>query len=261
MISFLQLAGISLLAVLFFLCESQAADSAMKAQTATVRAIRGTVQVSTNGVTWREIKISQNLPEGAWIRSKEESSADLFPAGNRAVLRITEHTTVRLASLGITESPTNPKTKTVIELVAGKIFGNVTRMSADSDYLILTKSNLIQIRRGDYGVCETGKFAMFSGEASASMNGKHVAVASGELFVPATANIRRIKWEDQRSAEPSHKKILSPLISPGFRQYLVGESFRRMQDGWPPLVVEDLPACDGSNIIDLTFELDCSDHS
>ncbi len=228
---------------------SNAASIASEDGRIRVRAVRGSVTCSDDGSNWRPLRVGAALTEGVMIRTGAESSVDLFVPQN-AGIRLFPGTTLEFVKLGSQSTGAETIVTTLLNLQRGQIAANVKKLASQSTYLVKTKSATASVRGTDYVTCENGKTWVLVGEVSIDCGSHKYTVKGGECFDAGNRMVAPFKNPLPRSAE----RFLN--TADGYSMYLIGESFRRMQDGWPPFPVRaiDYTICRHTDVFD-AFDL------
>jgi len=120
-------------------------------QTATVRAVHGTVEYSS-GDQWLPAKANLTLNPGAAIKAGADSSCDLQVNGRTSTVRITAGTTLILQKMTRTGEGRSADTETILDLKTGTIMGSIKKISAGSSFTILTPNGTAQIRGTEFQI-------------------------------------------------------------------------------------------------------------
>ena len=151
-----------------------------------VRALRGIVQFSINDKDWKILKANAKIPEGTVVRTKADSSIDIYLAENGPVVRLSENSILKFESLRLSGAGSEAVIKTDLHLKAGKLYGSVRKPKEGSFYQVKTSETVAEIRGIDYGVCESGKLLVFGGTAFVRRGTNNIEVKHGEIFDPMT---------------------------------------------------------------------------
>ena len=136
---------------------ASAAQAAVEKGTAKVVAVQGTAEVSTDGVQWTALNKGEKLHEGAMIRTAGSAAADLDLGRNGSLLRLMPNSTVALSALTYEQTGVETIINTQIDLRAGRILGDVNKLSAASKYEIRTTKAVATVHGTRYDMSADGK--------------------------------------------------------------------------------------------------------
>lgn len=142
---------------------ASAAQAAVEKGTAKVLAVHGTAEVSTDGSQWKALRRGEALHEGALIRTTSSAAADLDLGRNGSQLRILPNTTVALSALTYEETGVETVINTQIDLRAGRVLGNVQKLSAASKYEVKAPKAVATIRGTRYDFQADGRLVVAEG--------------------------------------------------------------------------------------------------
>lgn len=159
--------------------------------TATVTSVRGSAQYSEAGGAWAPLKVGKVLKAGAVVKTAADSQVDLFLKQNGPVVRLTADTTLGLDKLLFDDTGAETVVETQLNLVNGRILGNVKKMAAASRYEVKVPTGTVGIRGTEYDISATGIVHVVTGEVLVtyvSPAGKvtTLPVKEGEWFIPPT---------------------------------------------------------------------------
>ena len=136
---------------------------------ATVRAVRGSATVTSDkGATWKPVKVGQTIAPMSTIRTAPESSVDLFLDQNGPVLRVTADTSIGIDKLDYENTGVETVIETQLDLRAGRIFGNVKKLSAASRYEVKLPNGVAGIRGTVFLMDATGMVSVYFGSVAVS---------------------------------------------------------------------------------------------
>lgn len=142
---------------------ASAAQAAVEKGTAKVLAVHGTAEVSADGNQWKTLRRGEALHEGALIRTTSSAGADLDLGRNGSQLRIMPNTTVALSALTYEETGVETVINTQIDLRAGRVLGNVQKLSAASKYEVKAPKAVATIRGTRYDFQADGRLVVAEG--------------------------------------------------------------------------------------------------
>lgn len=141
-----------------------AQDASAVANKAVVRAVRGTVDVSSNGgKSWQKARVGLYMAANSMVRTASESSVDLFLGENGPVVRVTPSTQLGIDKLDLENTGIEKVIDTQLDLKNGKILGSVKKMAAASKYEVKTPVGIAGIRGTEYSIDSRGNLNVVTG--------------------------------------------------------------------------------------------------
>jgi hypothetical protein len=131
------------------------AAGAKRATKATVRAVHGDVQYSTDGGQWKPLRPNMDLPEGTSVKTGADSGADMQVNGRTSTVRVTADTTMTLKQMEAIGAGMAADTETLLKLDGGTVMGSVKKISGDSHYQVSTPRGVAGVRGTDFQVVVT----------------------------------------------------------------------------------------------------------
>lgn len=173
---------------------ASAAQAAVEKGTAKVVAVQGNVEYSTDGTTWTSLQRGGSLLEGAVVRTTSAAAADLDLGRNGSQLRVMPGSTVALTALSFEQTGIETVVNTQIEVRAGKVVGNVQKLSAASKYELKTAKAVATVRGTRYSMAAEGKLVVAEGSVvvvAIQPDGSTVTrvVNANEVFSPVSASV------------------------------------------------------------------------
>lgn len=154
---------------------------------ATIRAARA-AKITPNDYVERAAKTGSMLAAPSMVRTENNGQLDLFLGDNGPTVRVTEKSVVNILRLNYDRpalDPSGPKiVETMIEVLDGRILGNVKPMEAGSIYMIRTAAGVIRIRGTQFEVAASGETHIIEGEAEVFASGKRFTIKSGQSYFP-----------------------------------------------------------------------------
>ena len=152
-----------------------------------------------NGGKWLPLQTGEMLKTGAVVKTGAKSQADLFLGINGSMLRLAANTELKFTLLAIEESPIEPIAQTEMELISGRVIGNVRKLPMGSSYVIKTPKGVAKVKGTVYDINADGELIVLSGKVKYTdrANGKEVLIASGGKYVGG----REVKAADDEKAE------------------------------------------------------------
>lgn len=154
---------------------------------ATIRLARG-VKIAGEDFIERAGRTGELVAAPAILRTGNNGQLDLFLGDNGPVIRVEENSLISLERLNyesIGADPAGQKVvETMIEVMEGKILGNVKPMEPGSIYLIRTTNGVVRIRGTKFEVRADGETHIFEGQAEIFSGGKRYTVRSGQSYFP-----------------------------------------------------------------------------
>jgi len=192
------LKGFLVAATVLAFCSAALAET--KNLTAKVTRIKGAARYSTDGTTWKALRVGQSIPAGTVIQTAANSMVDLVLGPEdtiRLAPQVTENLTVLPPAEVIFQPITGPDTvrlysdttlaidrltstttgidevrETMLDLRAGAIFGKVKRMSAASRYEVKIPNGVAGIRGTVYHINAQGVVSVLVGTVVVSVVGQ-----------------------------------------------------------------------------------------
>lgn len=187
--------------------------------TVTVTSVRGSAQYSDAGGSWMPLKVGKVLKAGAVVKTAADSQVDLFLKQNGPVVRVTADTTLGLDKMLFDDTGAETVVETQLNLVNGRILGNVKKLAAASRYDVKVPTGTVGIRGTEYDISASGVVHVVTGEVLVtyiSPAGKvtTMSVKEGEWFIPPTdaAGVPTIQNTPPTGWSP---EPMPPVIGPG----------------------------------------------
>ncbi len=189
---------------------------------ALVQSISGEVTKLANGGKWLPIQTGEMLKTGAVVKTGAKSQADLFLGINGSMLRLAANTELKFNRLAIEESPIESIAQTEMELISGRVIGNVRKLPMGSSYVIKTPKGEAKVKGTVYDINADGELVVVSGKVRYTDNasGKEVLIASGGKYVGG----REMKAADDEKAESA---AAAPTDSTGFPGFTISAPLRQ----------------------------------
>ena len=189
---------------------------------ALVQSISGEVTMLANGGKWLPLQTGEMLKSGTVVKTGAKSQADLFLGINGSMLRLAANTELKFTRLTIEQSPIEPIAQTEMELISGRVIGNVRKLPMGSSYVIKTPKGEAKVKGTVYDINADGELVVVSGKVkyTDNANGKEVLIASGGKYVGG----REIKAADDERAESA---AAAPTNSTGFPSFTISVPLRQ----------------------------------
>jgi hypothetical protein len=189
---------------------------------ALVQSISGEVTMLANGGKWLPLQTGEMLKSGAVVKTGAKSRADLFLGINGSMLRLAANTELKFTRLAIEQSPIEPIAQTEMELISGRVIGNVRKLPMGSSYVIKTPKGVAKVKGTVYDINADGELVVVSGKVkyTDNTNGKEVLIASGGKYVGG----REMKAADDERAESA---AAAPTNSTGFPSFTISVPLRQ----------------------------------
>lgn len=177
-----------------------AAWAETKNLTAKVTRIKGAARYTTDGTTWKSLRVGQSLPAGTVIQTAANSMVDLVlgpedtihlapqvrenftvlppaevvfqPITGPDTVRMYSDTTLAIDRLTSTATGIDDVRETLLDLRAGAIFGKVKRMTAASRYEVKIPNGVAGIRGTIYHINAQGVVSVLVGTVVLSVVGQ-----------------------------------------------------------------------------------------
>ena len=193
-----------------------------KQGTAKVTAVKGAARYTTDNRTWQPVKVGLAIKSGSVIQTAKDSHVDIVlgegdggalqPAARRItfapgaaggageqgnVVRITPNTILAIDKLTMEETGADVVSEIQLDLRAGRIMGNVKKLSAASRYEVKFPTGIAGIRGTTYIIDASGVVSVIVGSVVISyLNNDGVVstqvVVAGQQFDPATGLVTPI---------------------------------------------------------------------
>ena len=175
-----------------------------------------------NGGKWLPLQTGEMLKSGTLVKTGAKSQADLFLGINGSMLRLASNTELKFTRLTIEQSPIEPIAQTEMELISGRVIGNVRKLPMGSSYVIKTPKGEAKVKGTVYDINADGELVVVSGKVkyTDNANGKEVLIASGGKYVGG----REIKAADDERAESA---AAAPTNSTGFPSFTISVPLRQ----------------------------------
>ena len=175
-----------------------------------------------NGGKWLPLQTGEMLKSGAVVKTGAKSQADLFLGINGSMLRLAANTELKFNRLAIMESPIEPIAQTEMELISGRVIGNVRKLPMGSSYVIKTPKGVAKVKGTVYDINADGELIVLSGKVKYTdrANGKEVLIASGGKY----SGGREVKAADDEKAESA---AAAPTNAPGFPSFTISVPLRQ----------------------------------
>ncbi len=175
-----------------------------------------------NGGKWLPLQTGEMLKSGAVVKTGAKSRADLFLGINGSMLRLAANTELKFTRLAIEESPIESIAQTEMELISGRVIGNVRKLPMGSSYVIKTPMGVADIKGTVYDINADGELIVLSGKVKYTdrTSGKEVLIASGGKYVGG----REVKAADDEKAESA---AAAPTDSTGFPGFTISAPLRQ----------------------------------
>ena len=190
---------------------------------ALVQSISGDAKtLSMDGSKWLPLQTGQLIKSGAVVKTGVKSQADLFLGINGSMLRLAANTELRFTRLTVEISAIEPIAKTEMELISGRVIGNVRKLPMGSSYVIKTPKGVAKVKGTVYDINADGKLIVVSGKVRYTdlASGKEVLIASGEKYVGG----REMKAADDEKAESA---AAAPADTTGFPGFTISAPLRQ----------------------------------
>jgi hypothetical protein len=116
---------------------------------ALVRSMHGSVEYKFGSEPFKPLRTNQELPPGTLLKSGPGAEAYLQVNGLTSTIKLTENTTVTLATM---LSWPSGDSSTNLKLDGGEILGSIKKLPANSDYKITVPNGVASIRGTDVDV-------------------------------------------------------------------------------------------------------------
>ena len=189
---------------------------------ALVQSISGEVTMLVDGGNWLPMQTGEMLKSGTVVKTGANSQADLFLGINGSMLRLAANSELKFNRLAIMESPIEPIAQTEMELIRGRVIGNVRKLPMGSSYVIKTPKGVAKVKGTVYDINADGELIVLSGKVKYTdrANGKEVLIASGGKYVGG----REVKAADDEKAESA---AAAPTDSTGFPGFTISAPLRQ----------------------------------
>jgi hypothetical protein len=110
-----------------------------------VRAVRGFAQYSENGVDWRSLNVGKVLSAGAHVRSRADTTVDLFLGANGSMVRVLPGSNVKLEKLSMLVIGDSRFFETVLDVTGGDVLATSRRPAHGCKFTIKSPSGVRQL--------------------------------------------------------------------------------------------------------------------
>ena len=208
---------------------ASAAQAAVEKGTAKVVAVQGTAEVSTDGVQWTALNKGEKLHEGAMIRTAGSAAADLDLGRNGSLLRLMPNSTVALSALTYEQTGVETIINTQIDLRAGRILGDVNKLSAASKYEIRTTKAVATVHGTRYEMSADGKLIVAEGSVvivAYKEDGTTITrvVSAGEVFSPVSGVVTTATEADLVDVGGSASSVPGIVALPALQSKMIHEA-------------------------------------
>ncbi len=214
-------------AVLFAL--ASVAQAAVEKGTAKVLAVQGSAEVSIDGTEWKALRRGEALHEGAWIRTSASAAADLDLGRNGSQLRVMPNSTVAFAALTFEETGIETIINTQIDLRAGRVIGNVQKLSAASKYEVKSSKAVATIRGTRYDFQADGRLVVAEGSVVVVAfrdDGSTITrvVNANEMFTPVSGMVTPVTEADLGDVGGSASSVPGIVALPPLQSKMIDEN-------------------------------------
>jgi hypothetical protein len=215
-----------------------------KQGTAKVTAVKGAARYTTDNKTWQPVKEGMAIKSGSVIQTAKDSYVDIVlgeadsgalqPIARRVthapgasgageqgnVVRITPNSILAIDKLTTEETGTDVVNEIQLDLRAGRIMGNVKKLSAASRYEVKFPTGVAGIRGTTYIIDASGLVRVIAGSVVISYLNKDgvvvtQVVAAGQQFDPATGVVTPIPdFNPKEMAKPFQEIGGNPNMPP-----------------------------------------------
>jgi hypothetical protein len=146
----------------------------------------GKASYSTDGKTFKPLKVGARLSEKAVVRTEDGAKVDMVvQQGNtyQSVVRAEQKTQLGFDSLQYEDIGENTVVENKFDLPEGQVVGNVAKIAAASKYEIATPNGVAGIRGTQYSVSSSGAVTVVSGRVSVTIARTITNAATGATQV------------------------------------------------------------------------------
>jgi FecR protein len=232
--------AVSLIALAVLSLATQAMAQQATALSAKVLRIKGAARYSTDGKNWHPLHIDDILKLGAVIQTAEKSYVDVQlgerevkaptqvvnngvlyspqePTAN--VVRIFESSVLAIDKLTAQQTGMEEVEDTSLDLRAGKIMGNVKKLSAASKYEVKIPNGVAGIRGTIYMISSSGVVDVLQGSVVIAVVGADGSVVTkvvnaGYQYDPLTQAMTPISEADQKALMKIYLQLNGPPSTP-----------------------------------------------
>jgi hypothetical protein len=225
------------LAVMSLATQAMAQTSILSAK---VVRLKGAARYSVDGKSWQKLERGATLKPGTVIQTAEDSYVDIQlgarevkpatpvlnngtlyqpeePSAN--VVRIFDSTVLAIDKLTSTPTGVDNVEETQLDLRAGKIMGNVKKMSAASKYEVKIPNGVAGIRGTIYVISSSGVVNVLEGSvviAVVAADGSVVTkvVSAGYRYDPMTQTLTQIPAVELKAMLAIYNQLNGPLPTP-----------------------------------------------
>lgn len=180
------LASLVALGALCTLSSAWAAD----AGSVTVVGLKGKASYSTDGKTFKPLRVRANLPEGSVVRTEGDSQVDMkvFQGDQTSIVRANSKSQLAFDKLQYQSTGTDTLVDTMFDLSEGDIQGNVEKIARASKYQVKTPNGVAGIRGTQYHISANGTVTVASGRVTLTVS-RIITTATGTQTVTAVFTI------------------------------------------------------------------------
>jgi hypothetical protein len=205
---------------------ASASAQTTKAGYATIVRIQGEARYSSDGKNWQPLVAGKVLGQGDVVQSGIDSTVDIvlndregqvsiqptvkmLPDANvrglassrsmteQNVIRLQSDTVLAIDKLTVTDTGVDTVTDTELDLRQGKIFGNVKKLSAASQYLVKMPDGVAGVRGTTFVLGADGDITVIAGSVVMSHVGPNGQVTTqvlgpGDEFNPRTGQVNHL---------------------------------------------------------------------
>jgi len=202
--------------------------------------IKGAARYSVDGKTWQKLERGAVLKPGTVIQTAEDSFVDVqlgiretkaaMPVSNNGtlyqpeeptanVVRIFESSVLAIDKLTSTATGVDTVEETQLDLRAGKIMGNVKKLSASSKYEVKIPNGVAGIRGTTYTITSSGVVNVLEGSvvvAVVAADGTVVTkvVSAGYRYDPMTQTLTQIPQPELDALLKLSQDLTGPVPTP-----------------------------------------------
>ena len=191
---------------------------------AMVRFTAGVVSYSSKGGPFVPLRVNTALTSGDVIKTGDNAKVDLFLGRNNGAVQVAPNTVLALDRLTYSTGGEEVVHDTEMDLQQGRIYGRVSKMSAQSRYEVKTPRFVAGIRGTQYTISADGLVTVTEGSVlvvvatPSPQPGQPPVIQTFRVDAGNTFDVKAAAGQEVRPATPAETQQLNQQLQQAFRQ-------------------------------------------